>query len=91
MIVINYFTGNLIIYLFIYLFKSDSRSLTEKKKNTQKKTQNKAAKTAQNNSNLKIKKTYFKQYSPYKIIDKTNVHVRKTTIMKNNKACAYNK
>ena len=78
-------------YLFIYLFKSDSRSITEKKTQTKKTKQNKTAKTAQNNSNSKIYKAYFKQYCPYKIIDETNVHVRKTTSMKNNKACAYNK
>ena len=76
-------------FFFIYLFKSDSRSITEK--NTKKTKQNKTTKTAQNNSNVKIFKTYLKQYCPYKINNKTNVHVRKTTIMKNNKACAYNK
>ena len=85
----NLFSNN--IYLFIYLFKADSWSVTEKgkKKHTQK---NKTAKTAQKDSNSKILKlTYFKQYCPYKIIGKTNVHVRKTTITKNNKAYAYNK
>ena len=42
-------------YLFIYLFNSDSRSITKKKKHTNKKTkQNKTAKTAQNDSNSKI-------------------------------------
>ena len=37
----------------IYLFNSDSRSITEKKKTTTKK-QNKTAKTAQNDTNSKI-------------------------------------
>ena len=70
----------LFYFYFMYLFKSDSQTITEKK----------TAKTAQNNSNLKIQETYFKQYCPYKINNKTNVQIRKTIIMKNNKACAYN-
>ena len=81
-----------LLNIFIYLFNSDSWSVTEKKKHTNKKTkQNKTAKTAQNDSNSKNLKTNFKQYCPYKIITKTNIHVRKTTIIKNDKACAYNK
>ena len=47
-----------LFYLFIYLFNSDPRSITEKKKqkNTTTKTtkQNKTTKTAQNDSNSKI-------------------------------------